>query len=364
MTIRWKDGTLALTSRPLVRTLNITWQDPENARYYSFDSRGGSRVRTIARAAGESFDWPADPSKVGYDFGGWYTSDAFTDDTLYTARPTTMPDHEAETGEKGITLYARWIPRTDTKYTVEHYCQSVNGIYELTDTDQMIGTTDDPTAAAVKTTGEYVHFTSKPFQQTSIAPDGSAVVKIYYNRNSYTVQFTFGDRADDNHQPTVYTLKYGATVYAPHLEVKGFSLTNFPGFPLDLETGGAKVTGDAVYNATWEARGDTPYKVEHYLQKADGSGYELKNTEYKEGFANQTATAQPGTYAHFAVNSEAEGSVPSGIPTTDGALTLKLYYDREKVTVTFDPNGGTMTETTREFLWGAAFQEPTASPAR
>lgn len=360
MTIRWKDGTLALTSRPLVRTLNITWQDPENARYYSFDSRGGSRVRTIARAAGESFDWPADPSKVGYDFGGWYTSDAFTDDTLYTARPTTMPDHEAETGEKGITLYARWIPRTDTKYTVEHYCQSVNGIYELTDTDQMIGTTDDPTAAAVKTTGEYVHFTSKPFQQTSIAPDGSAVVKIYYNRNSYTVQFTFGDRADDNHQPTVYTLKYGATVYAPHLEVKGFSLTNFPGFPLDLETGGAKVTGDAVYNATWEARGDTPYKVEHYLQKADGSGYELKNTEYKEGFANQTATAQPGTYAHFAVNSEAEGSVPSGIPTTDGALTLKLYYDREKVTVTFDPNGGTMTETTREFLWGAAFQEPTA----
>lgn len=360
MTIRWKDGTLALTSRPIERTLNITWQDPENARYYSFDSRGGSRVRTIARAAGESFNWPSDPSKVGYDFGGWYTSDAFTADTLYTARPTTMPDHEAETGEKGITLYARWIPRTDTKYTVEHYCQNINGVYVLADTDHMIGTTDDPTAAVVKTTGEYVHFDNKPFEQISIAPDGSAVVKIYYVRKTYTVQFTFGEHTDDEHQPMVYKLKYGATVYAPRMAVNGYNLTGFTGFVLDEETGGTRVTGDAVYAATWEARGDTPYKVEHYLQKADGSGYELADTEYMEGFSNQTVTATPRTYAHFAVNDGAAEAIPSGTVAADDTLVLKLCYDREKVTVTFDPNGGTMTETTREFLWGAIFQEPTA----
>lgn len=361
MTIRWKDGTLALTSRPIERTLNITWQDPENARYYSFDSRGGSRVRTIARAAGESFDWPADPSKVGYDFGGWYTSDAFTDDTLYTARPTTMPDHEAETGEKGITLYARWIPRTDTKYTVEHYCQNINGVYVLADTDHMIGTTDDPTAAVVKTTGEYVHFDNKPFEQISIAPDGSAVVKIYYVRKTYTVQFTFGEHTDGEHQPMVYKLKYGATVYAPRMAVNGYNLTGFTGFVLDEETGGTRVTGDAVYAATWEARGDTPYKVEHYLQKADGSGYELADTDYMEGFSNQTVTATPRTYAHFAVNDGAAEAIPSGTVADDGTLVLKLCYDREKVTVTFDPNGGTMTETSsKQFLWGAIFQEPTA----
>lgn len=364
MTIRWKDGTLAMTSRPIERTLNITWSDPANARYYAFDSRGGSRVRSITEAAGTPIIWPSNPSKVGYDFGGWFRDEALTNE--YTLRPAAMPDHQAETGSKGLTLYAKWIPRNDTRYTVQHYCQSVNGVYELVDseTEQKIGTTDSPTAAAAKTGGEFVHFTPKPFDQISIAPDGSAVVKIYYNRKSYEVKFTYGDRADDNHQPMVYNLKYGTTVYAPRMAVRGYELTGFTGFALDMETGGTKVTGNASYAATWEARGDTPYKVEHYLQKADGSGYELADTEYKEGFANQTATAAAKTYAHFAVNNSAAGSNPSGTVTTDGALVLKLYYDREKVTVTFQPNGGTMTDpTTKQFLYGQTFQAP-AAPTR
>lgn len=36
---------------------------------------------------------------------------------------------------KGMILYAKWRPAADTRYTVEHYQEQLNGKYELTYTD-------------------------------------------------------------------------------------------------------------------------------------------------------------------------------------------------------------------------------------
>ncbi|MGB4313342.1 MAG: VWA domain-containing protein, partial [Natronincolaceae bacterium] len=75
----------------------------------------------------------------------------------------------------------------DTAYKVEHYQKDVGAAtYTLADTDNLTGTTGDLTAATAKT---YIGFTVQAFTQETIAADGSTVVKIYYDRNSYTLTY-------------------------------------------------------------------------------------------------------------------------------------------------------------------------------
>ena len=90
-----------------------------------------------------------------------------------------------------------------------------------------------------------------------------------------------------------------------------------------------EITAEGVkFTAKWEARTDTPYKVEHYLEKLDGS-YTLDTTEDLKGTTDTTATATPKTdYANFTYDSTVPGTVASGNIAGDGSLVLKLFYTR------------------------------------
>jgi uncharacterized repeat protein (TIGR02543 family) len=63
----------------------------------SFDSNGGSAVAPITQDYNTAVTAPADPTKTGYSFTGWYSDQELT--TAYTF--TTMPAED-------ITLYAQW----------------------------------------------------------------------------------------------------------------------------------------------------------------------------------------------------------------------------------------------------------------
>ena len=66
----------------------------------TFDSQGGSDVAAIEAKHGDPITAPADPTKDGYTFKGWYTDAACTDGSEYDVPPT-MP------GESK-TVYAKW----------------------------------------------------------------------------------------------------------------------------------------------------------------------------------------------------------------------------------------------------------------
>ena len=65
----------------------------------SFESNGGSEVAEIAAKAGAEITKPADPTKSGVTFGGWYADIDLTEKYDF---PATMP-------EESITLYAKWV---------------------------------------------------------------------------------------------------------------------------------------------------------------------------------------------------------------------------------------------------------------
>lgn len=77
-------------------TATASWKI--NQYTISFVENGGSEVPDITKNYGESVTKPADPTKAGYDFGGWYEDDEFGGSAYVFS---TMPAND-------VTLYAKW----------------------------------------------------------------------------------------------------------------------------------------------------------------------------------------------------------------------------------------------------------------
>ena len=115
---------------------------------------------------------------------------------------------------------------------------------------------------------------------------------------------------------------------------------------------GAVINEDTVLYGKWDLKA-TPvppssvaYRVEHYKENADGS-YTLSETEFPlYGKIGETVNANEKEYEHYHVNEDK--SVMSGIVTESSMnelgepeiLVLKVYYDMDTVTVSYDLNGG------------------------
>ena len=149
----------------------------------------------------------------------------------------------------------------------------------------------------------------------------------------------------------IYTVSFetdgGTAVQAQRIEEDGFATS-----PTTARTGytfakwnydfSRPIKNDLTVSASWTPNTDTAYTVEYYLQNAAGTGYEKTTTEKKTGTTASSVTAEQKVFPHFAYTPS--GSKKTGTIAPDGSLVLKLYYTRDTYTVTFDGNGGTLTE--------------------
>lgn len=118
----------------------------------------------------------------GYTFDGWYH-----DTTLVQKGRLTMPTTNVE-------LIGYFTAKTNVPYTVKYYLQNTDGLTYTEDTKNSY--------TATGTTGEYVVGLAKEYPGFSfdmtqgvwnghIKGDGSLVLELYYNRNSYTVSYYY-----------------------------------------------------------------------------------------------------------------------------------------------------------------------------
>ena len=241
--------------------------------------------------------------------------------------------------ENGVTVEVVYRAATDTAYTVKHMLQDVTGDGYTEDAaarQTLHGTTGADTNAAAKS---YEGFTAQAVVQQAIAADGSTVVEIKYDRNSYEVTYAYVGTAPAGASalPEKATVKYGAPVAvaaaatAPGYTFSGWSQKEDFTMPAENVT----ITG------SFTANGDTAYTVEHYQQNLAGDGYDLveADTEHLTGETDTTATANPKTYTGFTFDGTVEGTVASGNIAGDGSLVLKLYYTRNSYDVTYAYTG-------------------------
>ena len=252
----------------------------------------------------------------GYTFSGWSRNDF------------TMP-------AENVTITGSFTANSNTEYTVRHHFQNILDDAYDADTamlsETLSGTTDTLTAAAAKTVAG---FTAQSFQQKNIAGDGSTVVDIYYNRNSYTVTYAVTGTVDPNPNYKQADYRFGQNVAAEAAAAKaGYDFIGWANEPAVMPANDVTATGYFV------ARTDTAYQVQHYKQNLEDDGFTLAETEELTGKTDTIATANPKTYTGFAFDGTAEGTVASGNIAGDGSLVLKLYYTRNSYDVAYAYTG-------------------------
>ena len=293
----------------------------------TFNTNGGTAVGTQF-VEEDSLATASSTTRVGYTFAGW---------SYDFSTPVTSD----------IRVTANWNPNTNTPYRVEYYLENLEDSgYTLTETENLLGTTDTTATAEQKVFEHFTFNSSKSVMRGNIAGDGSLVLKIYHTRDSYTIKTSVTD-AKGGSVTVGGTYPYGTEIKLSATVNAGYSFFGyFAGDDKLCETTDYIFTVSENLDIVTkiEANEDTPYKVEYYLENLEDSGYTLTETENLFGTTDTTATAEQKVFEHFTFNSAK--SAMSGNIAGDGSLVLKVYYTRDKYTIktsVTDAKGGSVT---------------------
>lgn len=241
------------------------------------------------------------------------------------------------------TEYTVTYQPAEVKFTVEHYQQNVDDDnYTLANTEIKNGYTESPVGANLATT--YEGFYSLLYDTTTkIAADGSTVVKIYYDRYYYLMNFDL----DGGYGVEPIYARYGAPINVDKPTKPGYSFDKWePTLPATMPA------ENTTHKATWNA-GTTSYTVVYWYENANDNGYSY--------VADQKVNAQPGISVssddykdanfnnkdakHFTYNeNKAETVTVAG----DGSTILNVYFTRNTYTLTFKDGQKTLTCTKTE----------------
>lgn len=136
----------------------------------------------------------SDPTRIWYDFVWWsWTTVSWTTTTWYQLPAWTIGNFELE---------AVWTPKSDVEYKVYHMHENLSGEYEEISVDTYTWWTADATLILANLKkdidGDCVTYTwwsltlstwwlVNPRLTTTVLPDGSRKIYLYYTRNTYTV---------------------------------------------------------------------------------------------------------------------------------------------------------------------------------
>ena len=338
-------------------TLTAKWT--LNTYTVTFDPNGGNELaeadKTKAVKIGEAYGELPTPTRKGYNFAGWYTE--AEEGTVVTADTTVsaMTDH---------TLYAHWeakkanvhimifksndlgTPIVDRAYTTDAVYGDTLDLAEIDpssylDFDFEIdgGWYDDGLFNLYKkyVSGEQAN---KPAALTKLQITGNwqnlklivtELVPVVYFKSAEALAEYQNDHSKVENIIFTTKARVGSTLPtadAPTATRDGYTFTFWSREgQIGTDVTGQTVNGWTNLVANWEARTDTPYTVEHYLENLDGS-YALDTTEPLKGTTDTTVTAAAKSYDNFTYDSTVPDTVASGNIAGDGSLVLKLFYTR------------------------------------
>ena len=274
---------------------------------------------------GDTIEVPADLTKTGHKFTGWDVTP-----------PTTIGD----LGEDKATLIynAQWANET----YIFHFTNT--GDTTVADATVTYGDTYKAPEGLTKT--GYTHTGWDPVVPATITDLGEDKQEFTFAATwaPKTIDVTFDGNNGlvDGAATKVVPTEFDSDIVAPAAARDGYA---FVGWSTDkgatvgtTELGKLTTETPATYYAIWSAS-SANYTVEFYYMNVDGTDYVLADDETKTfaGVVDQAVpTYVPGEVTGFAFNagmSTVDGTVPS-----TGTLTLKVYYDRDKFTVTYEGN--------------------------
>lgn len=260
---------------------------------------------------------PEDLEKLGYTFEGW--------DYDFTKAIV-----------KNTTIKALWSANTDTTYKVVYYFEGNYQILGYKEEEYLQGTTDTTITIEPK---KYEHFTFNKKENNvltgRIAADGSLELRVYYNRNSYSVTVSC-DTKKGKIDRTISDYYLYETKFTVEVTKTNAGYT-FVGWYKNGKLASTNlkyifsVQGKTHVVPVWRSNSGVPYKVKYYLQNIEDDKYTLKESYDFQGTTDGTVTAEIKTYTHFTFNEKK--SKISGNIYGDGSLSLYVYYTRDQYDV-------------------------------
>ena len=313
---------------------------------------------TTDKLAGDTIDLAEiDPSSyLDFDFeidGGWYDDGLFNLYKKYVNgeqenKPAALTELQINGNWQNLKLIVtELVPvvyfdslESLTAYQNDH--SKTEGILHTTKArlGSALPTADAPTATREGYTFTFWSREGQTVDVTDQTVNGWTNLYANWEANTYTVTF------DPNAKPEVINGTMDSQIFTYDVEqaltANAFTRTGytFTGWNTAADGTGkafadkatvknltAEPDGTVTLYAQWKANTDTPYTVEHYLEKLDGS-YTLDTTEDLKGTTDTTATAAAKSYDNFTYDSTVPDTVASGNIAGDGSLVLKLFYTR------------------------------------
>lgn len=231
----------------------------------------------------------------------------------------------AQSGAYNLEYTVYYRVNTGTPYRVEHWFQAVTGPDYVLD--------ESRTQHLTATSGAMVQVTSHqaagfhaltPTRQVRVAPDGSTVVALRYDRDVHVITY---DTSGGTFIPP-YTGRHGSAVPAvavpqrPGYQFMGWDITP-PGTLME----------SLHITALWKAA-QADYTVMYWLQNANDDGYTFKESVVKRGVTGEVAAYDEKSYPGFHLSLEKTGAATIYIQG-DGSAVKNVYYDRDQYRVIF-----------------------------
>ena len=221
---------------------------------------------------------------------------------------------------------------TATTYTVKHLLQNTDGKTYTEDASETIdGTTGTTTVAAARA---YKGFTAQEVYQAKVNADGSTVVEIKYDRNSY--RLTWNTDGGSYVEPS--DILYGASITLPKEPTKlGYTFKGWANCPATMPA------EDTTVTAKWEINTRAAYRIIYWQESLETPGtYEMaKNKNGEADIVDGTDVV--GKNISYSVEKNRYNGFEPAVEknkgdiqiTADGQAVKNIYYNRKTYTIKF-----------------------------
>ncbi|TXK83999.1 InlB B-repeat-containing protein [Paenibacillus sp. N3.4] len=289
-----------------------------NSYTVTFDSNNGSAAITQTVSHGGNATKPADPTKTGYTFGGWYKEAGLTNAWNFATDKVTA----------ATTLYAKW---TASEYTVSF---NANGGSAVSDITASYDTTATEPSAPTKTGYLFGGWYKEAVLTNAwnFATDKvTAATTLYakWTASEYTVTF------DPNNGSTAFSqsVNHGGKATKPADPMKtGYT---FKGWYTENDTAfdfNTAITGNVTVVAKWEAFSGDAYLVALSLSSGELTpGFAKEVTDYTtvvSHFVDQVSVTASvyDSHATLTINGKTatsgQATGPIGLIVGDNTITV------------------------------------------
>ena len=277
---------------PGVKNTAYIWGYATTSYEVIFDSDGGSAVDTKIVKYGDCAAKPADPTREGYKFLGWFDKDGNLFDF------NTEITHKTE-------LTARWEKKTYT-VTFDPNGGEVEPTSKIVTFDAAYGELPTPTRAHHTFKGWYLG-TDKVTEATIVKTAENHTLRAAWSRSYHALTINYVDKKGnpvaDSYEASV---ALGADFSVTSPDVKGYKLRD---------------KDDAVIEGTMTAEGYT-YDVVYVKKSSGGSGVQIESPNKPE----KDNSLKFNTADHFAyVNGYPDGTVKPTGDVTRAEVAAILY---------------------------------------